>query len=281
MAVYRRNYKPYAGALTPEWSRCLVLFRYSRRNLFRSKFLTGLYVVCFFWPLVCLLMIYLAHNATFLEQVGVAKGVLSINNTFFFNFMRVQGTFAFLLTAFTGPGLISPDLANGALPLYFCRPFSRAEYVLGKASVLAILLSQITWVPGVVLFLVQAGLAGWSWTWSHLWIAGSLILSSSDLDCHSVAAGDGAFGMGEVENRRGRVAPRRDVFWRGLRGSDQRGATNRVGPLFQYCSADGHRMERVIPTGQRIFDSGRRSVGGAASLLRGLSCAAAAQGACV
>ena len=178
MAVYRRNYKPYAGALTPEWSRCLVLFRYSRRNLFRSKFLTGLYVVCFFWPLVCLLMIYLAHNATFLEQVGVAKGVLSINNTFFFNFMRVQGTFAFLLTAFTGPGLISPDLANGALPLYFCRPFSRAEYVLGKASVLAILLSQITWVPGVVLFVIQAGLAGWSWTWSHLWIAGSLILSS-------------------------------------------------------------------------------------------------------
>jgi len=178
VAVYRRNYKPYTGALTSEWSRCLVLFRYSRRNLFRSKFLTGLFVVCFFWPLVCLLMIYLAHNATFLEQVGVAKGVLSINNTFFFNFMRVQGVFAFLLTAFTGPGLISPDLANGALPLYFCRPFSRAEYVLGKSSVLAILLSQITWVPGLVLFLVQAGLAGWSWTWSHLWIAGSLILSS-------------------------------------------------------------------------------------------------------
>src|SRR4029077_202998 len=178
VAVYRRNYKPYTGALTPTWSRCLVLFRYSRRNLFRSKFLTGLFVVCFFWPLVCLLMIYLAHNATFLEQVGVAKGVLSINNTFFFNFMRVQGVFAFLLTAFTGPGLISPDLANGALPLYFCRPFSRAEYVLGKSSVLAILLSQITWVPGLVLFVMQASLAGPSWTWNHLWIAGSLVTSS-------------------------------------------------------------------------------------------------------
>ena len=265
MAVYRRNYKPYAGALTPEWSRCLVLFRYSRRNLFRSKFLTGLYVVCFFWPLVCLLMIYLAHNATFLEQVGVAKGVLSINNTFFFNFMRVQGTFAFLLTAFTGPGLISPDLANGALPLYFCRPFSRAEYVLGKASVLAILLSQITWVPGVVLFLVQAGLAGCELDVEPSVDRGQPDPFVVDLDCHSVAAGNGAVGMGEVENRGGRVAARRDVFWRGLRGGDQRGAANRVGPLFQYCSADGDGMERAIPAGQRIFDSGRRSVGGAAS----------------
>jgi ABC-2 type transport system permease protein len=178
MAVYRRNYKPYAGRLTPEWSRCLVLFRYSRRNLFRSKFLTGLFVVCFFYPLVCLLMIYLAHNASFLQQLGVPAGVLSIDNKFFFNFISVQGVFAFLLTAFAGPGLISPDLANGALPLYFCRPFSRAEYVLGKSSVLAILLSQITWVPGLILFAMQAGLAGASWTWSNLWIAGSLILSS-------------------------------------------------------------------------------------------------------
>ncbi|HEY6369437.1 MAG TPA: hypothetical protein VIX37_02570 [Candidatus Sulfotelmatobacter sp.] len=178
MAVYRRNYKPYTGRPTPAWSRCLVLFRYSRRNLFRSKFLTGLFVVCFFYPLTCLLMIYLAHNAGFLQQLGVPAGVLSIDNKFFFRFISVQGVFAFLLTAFAGPGLISPDLANGALPLYFCRPFSRAEYVLGKSSVLAILLSQITWVPGLILFAVQAGLAGGSWAWSNLWMAGSLIVSS-------------------------------------------------------------------------------------------------------
>ena len=66
MAVYRRNYKPYSGALTPAWSRWLVLFRYSRRNLFQSKFLTALFVVCFFFPVFCLFMIYLVHNASFL-----------------------------------------------------------------------------------------------------------------------------------------------------------------------------------------------------------------------
>lgn len=178
MAIYRRTYKPYAGALTPAWSRFLVLFRYSRRNLFRSKFMTALFVICFFYPVVCIVLIYLAHSVSFLQQLGVPSGVLSIDNKFFFNFMSVQGVFAFLLTAFAGPGLISPDLANGALPLYFCRPFSRAEYVMGKSSVLAILLSQITWVPGLVLFVMQASLAGASWTWNHLWIAGSLVLSA-------------------------------------------------------------------------------------------------------
>lgn len=178
MAVYRRTYTAYSGPLTPAWSRFLVLFRYSRRKLFRSKLQTALFVLCFFYPLACLFIIYIAHNLSFLQSLGDVRTTFSIDNKFFFIFIDVQGTLAFVLTAFTGPGLISPDLANGALPLYFCRPFSRAEYVLGKASVLGILLSQITWVPGLVLFAVQATLAGPEWTWNHLWIAGSIVLSS-------------------------------------------------------------------------------------------------------
>jgi len=178
VAVYRRTYTSYSGVLTPAWSRFLVLFRYSRKNLFRSKLQTGLFVLCFFYPLACLLIIYLAHNLSFLEKIGNVGNPFNIDNRFFFVFIDVQGVLAFVLTAFTGPGLISPDLANGALPLYFCRPFSRAEYVLGKASVLTILLSQITWIPGLVLFAVQSSLAGPEWTWDHLWIAGSIVLSS-------------------------------------------------------------------------------------------------------
>jgi ABC-2 type transport system permease protein len=178
VTVYRRSYTSYSGPLTPAWSRSLVLFRYSRQKLFRSKLQTALFVLCFFYPLACLIMIYLAHNLSFLERFEASNQVLRIDNKFFFFFINVQGVLAFVLTAFAGPGLISPDLANGALPLYFCRPFSRVEYVIGKASVLAILLSQITWIPGLVLFGVQASLAGPEWTWAHLWIAGSIILSS-------------------------------------------------------------------------------------------------------
>jgi ABC-2 type transport system permease protein len=178
MAVYRRTYSRYEGILTPAWSRWLVLFRYSRRSLFRSKFQTALFVACFFYPVVCLAVIYLANNLAFLQQIGAPSQVLTVDNRFFFYYMNVQGTLAFVLTAFAGPGLISTDLSNGALPLYFCRPFSRAEYVLGKASVLGILLSQITWIPGLVLFFVQSALAGPGWAWNHLWILGSIVVCS-------------------------------------------------------------------------------------------------------
>ncbi len=178
MAVYRRTYAAYTGALTPRWSRWFVLFRYARRNLFRSKALTALFVACFFFPVVCLAMIYLANNLAFLQQLGAPSDVLTIDSKFFLNLMAVQGVLAFVLTAFAGPGLISSDLANGSLPLYLCRPLSRAEYVFGKASVLGILLSEITWIPGLVLFGVQSTLAGPMWMWQNLWIAGSLIVSS-------------------------------------------------------------------------------------------------------
>jgi ABC-2 type transport system permease protein len=178
MAVYRRSYRAYSGTLTPQWSRFLVVFRYFRRNLFRSKVQTGFFVLCFFYPIACLVMIYLAHSATFLAKLGIPSQLITIDNVFFFRYLSVQGVLAFLMTALAGPGLISPDLANGALPLYFCRPFSRAEYVLGKSSVLGILLSQITWIPGIVLFVIQASFAGAHWAWENLWIAGSLILGS-------------------------------------------------------------------------------------------------------
>jgi ABC-2 type transport system permease protein len=178
VAVYKRTYRRYTGPLTPSWSRFLILYRYSRKTLLRSRLITGFFVLCFFYPVLSALGIYLTHNLDFVSKYGldVAK-FLAIDNRFFFYFIDVQGALAFILTAFTGPGLISPDLANGALPLYFCRPLSRAEYIAGKMSALAVLLSEITWIPGLILFAIQASIAP-RWLGANLWIAASIVLGS-------------------------------------------------------------------------------------------------------
>jgi ABC-2 type transport system permease protein len=70
-------------------------------------------------------------------------------------------------------------LTNGALPLFLSRPFSRSDYVLGKLAVLGLLLSAITWVPGLLLFSLQSGLAKDGWIWSHLWMVVPIILCSA------------------------------------------------------------------------------------------------------
>jgi ABC-2 type transport system permease protein len=180
MAVYKRTYRGYAGSFTPDWSRFLVLFRYSRRSLFRSKVMNGFFLLCFFFPLLCLLGIYANDHISAFGALGQRGGGLlpKVDGSFFFFFLQVQTVLGFILTAFVGPGLISPDLANGALTLYLCRPLSRVEYVLGKFFVLAGILSWVTWIPGLILFFVQSSLSGWDWMITNSWIALGIFLGS-------------------------------------------------------------------------------------------------------
>jgi ABC-2 type transport system permease protein len=166
MAVYKKTYRPYEGELTPSWSRFLVIPRYAFEELHGKRFLSIFFLASFIYPLVCALIIYVQHNASALNLLGVqqgARGLISINVTFFMSLLGWQSIMALFLASFIGPGLVSPDLSNNALSLYLARPFSRVEYVLGKMSVLAILMSLMTWVPGLLCFGLQGYLEGWEW----------------------------------------------------------------------------------------------------------------------
>ena len=180
MAIYKRTYRAYKGPLTPAWSRSWILTRYAWRYLFRSRVMTGFFILCFFPALIMALGMYLNHSETLLRLMRMPAGQPLISDfpAYFRRFLQIQSGFAMLLAAFAGPTLISPDLTNNALPLYFCRPLSRSEYVFGKFCVIAWLVSLVTWVPGLVLFGVETGLSGPSWAWNNLWLANAILLSS-------------------------------------------------------------------------------------------------------
>jgi ABC-2 type transport system permease protein len=179
MAVYEHGYKPYAGALTPEWSRFLIIPRHAYRDVFRSKFFIAFFALCFIYPLVAAILIYLHHNVNALSMMKLdIRELIPIDASFFHAFITTQCSLAFFLTILIGPPLVSRDLANNALPLYLSRPFTRREYVFGKMSVIVMLVSLITWVPGLLLFVLQAYLEGAGWFGSNLWMAGSIFLSA-------------------------------------------------------------------------------------------------------
>lgn len=179
MAVYEHSYKPYTGALTPHWARFLVLPRYAYESVFKSKFAISFFALSYVCPLIYAILIYLHHNANALAALRIdSADIVQINGEFFGILIGIQSSLAFILTVVVGPVLISRDLANNALPLYLCRPFSRWEYLLGKASVLLILQSAITWIPGLLLFIFQAYLEGGGWLADNLWIARAIAVSS-------------------------------------------------------------------------------------------------------
>lgn len=124
-------------------------------------------------------MIYLHHNSNALGIMRVQiKELIPIDASFFQTFVNLQGGFAFFVALLVGPPLVSRDLRNNALPLYLCRPFSRTEYVLGKMSVLLILLSFITWIPQALLFLFQSYLEGFGWFRENLWMLMAIFVGS-------------------------------------------------------------------------------------------------------
>jgi len=181
MAVYKKTYRPYDGELTSPASRLLVIPRYALSDLHRSRFLTIFFIASFIYPLVCALLIYVQHNTSALQLLNAqsAAKIITINATFFLSVLGWQSMLALFLASFIGPGQVSPDLANNALSLYLARPFSRVEYVLGKMTVLVFLMSLMTWVPGLLLFLLQSYLEGWDWATKNARLAFGMFVGGS------------------------------------------------------------------------------------------------------
>lgn len=159
MTVFERTLGPWDGPRMPRSRRFLVIWRYSRRQVFSSKVLTAFYALSFAPLLAAMIYIYLRYNLPVLETLEVtAADMVAVDDRFFFHLLRVQGFFAFVVAAFVGPGLIAPDLADNGLALYLARPFSRTQYVLGKLLVLAVLLSAMTWLPLLALLGLEVSL---------------------------------------------------------------------------------------------------------------------------
>lgn len=172
MAVYKRGYQRYQGPLTGRAERLWVLPRYAWSRLLQQRLVVIVLVLALFWPLACGAFVYLANHSELWQGLdGDLAKFLKIDAQFFVIFMNLQGTFAIILAAFAGPGLIAPDLANNALQLYFSRPLSRVDYALARILVLVGLLSPVTWIPGIALFGMQTGMAGWDWFAQH-WTIG-------------------------------------------------------------------------------------------------------------
>jgi ABC-2 type transport system permease protein len=186
MAVHRRGHRQYEGALTSERWRFWILARYALTQVFHSRLLVIFYVLCFVPTLVALAGIYLSHNIdlilSLLPRAPIPNNakfeLVSVTEDFFLTLMTIQAVLSIFVTALVGPGLISPDLTNNALPLFFSRPFSRVEYVSGKFTVLFLLLSSITAVPMLLIFTLKSSLAGSAWFTANTHLAFAALVGS-------------------------------------------------------------------------------------------------------
>ena len=153
MPIHSAGYRPYLGARRPHERVWLVITGAGVRAIFSNRRFLGLLLVAWIPVVVRAVQIYAAANfpqAPFLE----------ISARTFRDFLRQQNLFVFFVTVWVGSGLIANDLRSNALQIYLSKPVTRAEYVAGKLGILMCFLLLVTWVPAMLLLLVQAALAG-------------------------------------------------------------------------------------------------------------------------
>ena len=181
MSVYKRDYRAYNGAVTPLWTRVLVLVRYGLDEVWSSKITIGFCVFSMLPIVVGLVQIYLANNPT--ASAIIFRGgsrLFEISPTFFFRILSSQCWLALAMASWIAPRLITYDLADNALPILLSHPVSRFNYVLGKFLASFVSLSSITWVPCMILFVFQIYSAPSAWlaaNYSIVWgiMAGTVI----------------------------------------------------------------------------------------------------------
>ena len=183
MAVYERHFSHYDGPRTPLASRFWVIARYAFKEVTDSKLFLISLVVAYVMPVINALVIYLKFNVDAVKILQLAPEMMpDLGGEFYLGALLIpQQWIALWMTLLIGPTLITRDLAGGAMPLYLSRPLNRRTYALGKASVLISLLSAITWIPGILLWIFHASLEtrdDSSWAASNFDLAVTVFVSS-------------------------------------------------------------------------------------------------------
>jgi len=134
----------------------MVIVRAGIRTFVSKRAFLGLLLVSWFPFFVRAVQFYAAANLTTIPQASL----LAPSADTFRQFLEQQDFFVFVITIWIGSGLIANDRRANALQIYLSKPLTRAEYIFGKLAILMLFLALVTWLPAIVLLIVQISFAG-------------------------------------------------------------------------------------------------------------------------
>ena len=179
MLIHDRSYQHWNGQINLGSVGCwVVIAKTELKLLAQRKFVRFIVAIP---PLIYLVvhgvLVYLAN--CFPESVAL----LRIDPKFFKQFLMQNpifpGFFIALIGVFPGANLISKDLRHNALSIYLSKPISWTDYLIGKISVIIVLLLMITVVPCLLLFAEHVLLSkNLEFIIQNYWIVGSILIYS-------------------------------------------------------------------------------------------------------
>src|SRR3954469_21002890 len=156
MPIHDQGYRRYGGVKARTGTGWMVIARAGIRTMVSKRAFLGLLLVSWFPFFVRAVQFYAAANLTTIPQASM----LTPSADTFRQFLEQQRPFVFFVRVYLGAGLIANDRRANALQIYLSKPLTRAEYVFGKLAILITFLALVTWLPAIVLLVVQVAFTG-------------------------------------------------------------------------------------------------------------------------
>jgi ABC-2 type transport system permease protein len=154
MPIHDQGYRRYAGTKQPHGRTWWVIARAGVMERLRERKFLGLLLFAWLPFFVRAVQLYVAAN------VPQAAAIFEPTPQTFREFLDQQSIFVFFITIYVGAGLIANDRRANALQIYLSKPLTRIDYITGKLITLLLFLVAVTWVPGMLLLLLQMLFAG-------------------------------------------------------------------------------------------------------------------------
>jgi ABC-2 type transport system permease protein len=153
MPIHDQSYRRYRGEKESARSAWTVIAMTGITGLLKKRAFLGLLLFAWIPFIVRAVQIYVSANFP-------QATMLAMKAETFRQFFDQQSTFVFFVTIYIGAGLIANDRRANALQIYLSKPLTRAEYIAGKMAILVVFLLLVTWLPAMLLLLLQALFAG-------------------------------------------------------------------------------------------------------------------------
>ena len=153
MPIHDQSYRRYGGGRKSIGRAWTVIALAGIMTMIRKRTFLGLLVAAWVPFVGHVMQIYFSTN--FPQMAILAPTAKTFRD--FFNWQEI---FVFLVTIYVGAGLIASDRRANALQIYLSKPLLRSEYIAGKAAVLFFFLLAVTWLPAILLLIVQVLFAG-------------------------------------------------------------------------------------------------------------------------
>jgi ABC-2 type transport system permease protein len=153
MPIHDQGYRHYAGHREPHGRAWWVIARSQIMTALQTRAFRLLLIAAWAPVVVRAVLIYVSS-----QNLPVPEFIATTPQTFR-DFLGQQQLFVFMVTIGQA-GLIAEDRRTNALQLYLSKPLTRVEYILGKLVPPLAYVLFVTWVPALLLLLLQIIFAG-------------------------------------------------------------------------------------------------------------------------